>query len=324
MKMTVRKAAEIAGVSPASVSRVLNGQSGVGEETRKRILKVISETDYYPRQKSLRGGNIALFMPQNNLYYQHFFSYLQQILRIFGQRWNLLLLPYDLSGNEFKRKCLREKIEGVIIFGFSLSSPELETSIAQMPHVWLNSHRLGGNVPNVLIGNEFAGKLAGRYLVEKGCKKCAVIELPSQNPGVYARCEGFRFECFSRKVDFETLKFDSPMLETLSHAELDDIFVSAAKKGVFDEFDGIFIPESFLLPSLHLALHLNTEHFPLLVCGNNSQEHMTGICPRPATVDLGGELLVELACQELFMLISGKQNAPERSSFFISPKLCLP
>ena len=75
MKMTVRKAAELAGVSPASVSRVLNGQSGVGDETRKKILKVISDTDYYPRKKALRGGNIALFMPQNNLYYQHFFSH---------------------------------------------------------------------------------------------------------------------------------------------------------------------------------------------------------------------------------------------------------
>lgn len=324
MKMTVRKAAELAGVSPASVSRVLNGQSGVGDETRKKILKVISDTDYYPRKKALRGGNIALFMPQNNLYYQHFFSHLQQILRICGTKWNILLLPCDLSSNEFRRKCLQEKIEGVIIFGFSLSSPELEANVAQMPHVWLNSHRLGGRDPNVLIGNEFAGKLAGRYLIGKGCKKCAVIEMPSQNPGLYARCEGFRFECFSQKTDFETLKFDTPMLETLTQKELENIFIPAAGNGIFKNFDGIFIPESFLLPSLHLALQLNTAEMPLLVCGNNSPEHMAGIHPRPAAVDLGGELLVELACQELFMLISGKKNTPERSSFFVSPKLCMP
>ncbi len=324
MKMTVRKAAELAGVSPASVSRVLNGQGGVGDETRKRILKVISDTDYYPRKKSLRGGNVALFMPQNNLYYQHFFSYLQQILRIFGQKWNLLLLPHDLSANEFRRKCLQEKIEGVIIFGFSLSSPELENAIAQKPHVWLNSHYLDGSDSNVLIGNEFAGKLAGRYLVGKGCKRCAVIDIPSQNPGAYARCEGFRFECFSQKTDFENLKFDTPMLETLSHSDLEKVFLPAAQNGVFKDFDGIFIPESYLLPSLHLALRRSAEKLPILVCGNNSEEHMAGIFPRPAAVDLGGELLVELACQELFMLISGKKNTPERSSFFISPKLCFP
>lgn len=324
MKMTIRKAAELAGVSPASVSRVLNGQGGVGEETRKRILKVISDTEYYPRKKSLRGGNIALFMPRNSLYYQHFFAYLQQILRIFGQRWNLLLQPYDLSGNEFRRKCLQEKIEGVIIFGFSLSSPELEAAVEQIPHVWLNSHRLDGRGPNVLIGNEFAGKLAGRYLIEKGCKKCAVIDIPTQNPGFYARCEGFRFECFSQKINFENVKIDSPVLETLSHADLENIFTAEAEKGIFNKYDGIFIPESFLLPSLHLALRRSTDKMPLLVCGNNSREHMAGIYPRPATVDLGGELLVELACQELFRLISGKKNTSERSSFFVSPKLCLP
>ena len=324
MKMTIRKAAELAGVSPASVSRALNGQSGVGDETRKKILKVVSDTDYYPRKKSSRGGNIALLMPQNSLYYKHFFSYLQQILRIFGQKWNLLLLPYDLSGNEFRRKCMQEKVEGVIIFGFSLSSPELEAGIAQIPHVWLNSHHLDGRSSNVLIGNEFAGKLAGRYLISKGCKKCAIIDIPAQNPAISARCEGFRFECFSQKTDFEDLKFDTPMLETLGHAELEDLFVQAAEKGLFKKFDGIFIPESFLLPSLHLALRRSTDQLPLLVCGNNSPEHMAGIRPRPAAVDLGGELLVELACQELFKLISGGKNVPERSSFFVSPKLCLP
>ena len=323
MKMTVRKVAELADVSPASVSRALNGQDGIGEKTRKKILQVISDTDYYPRKKSLHGGNIALFMPQNSLYYQHFFSHLQKILRIFGQKWNLLLLPHDLSCNEFRRKCLQDKIEGVIIFGFSLSSPELEGIINQMPHVWLNSHRLGGNDPNVLIGNEFAGKLAGRYLIGKGCKKCAIIDLPSQNPGLYARCEGFRFECFSQKTECKDLHFETPVLETLSHTELENIFISAAEEGLFKNFDGIFVPESFLLPSLHFALRSN-DSLPLLVCGNNSPEHMAGIQPRPAAVDLGGDLLVELACQELFMLISGKKNTPERSSFFISPKLCLP
>ena len=324
MKMTIRKAAELAGVSPASVSRALNGQSGVGDATRKRILKIVSDTDYYPRKKSLRGGNIALLMPQNSLYYKHFFTYLQQILRIFGQKWNLLLLPYDLSDDEFRRKCLQEKIEGVIIFGFSLSSPELEASIAPMPHVWLNSHRLSGRAPHVLMGNELAGRLAGRYLIGKGCRKCAIIDIPAQNPGISARCEGFGFECFSQKIDFETLKFDTPMLETLGHAELEDIFIRAAEKGRFKKFDGIFIPESFLLPALHLAIHRGGGQLPLLVCGNNSPEHMAGIRPRPAAVDLGGELMVELACQELFKLISGGRNAPERSSFFVSPKLCLP
>jgi len=324
MKMTIRKAAELAGVSPASVSRVLHGQTGVGDETRKKILKVVSDADYYPRKKTSSGSNIALFMPQNSLYYKNFFSYLQQILRIFGQRWNLLLLPYDLSDNEFRRKCMQEKIEGVIIFGFSLSSPELEASIAPMPHVWLNSHRLSDRAPHVLMGNELAGRLAGRYLIGKGCKKCAIIDIPAQNPGISARCEGFGFECFSQKIDFETLKFDTPALETLSHAELEDIFLRAQEKGLFENFDGIFIPESFLLPSLHLALCRGAGPLPLLVCGNNSPEHMAGIRPRPATVDLGGELMVELACQELFKLISGGKNVPERSSFFVSPKLCLP
>lgn len=48
MKITIKEIAELAKVSKGSVSKALNGQPGVGEKTRKRILGIVKKTGYEP------------------------------------------------------------------------------------------------------------------------------------------------------------------------------------------------------------------------------------------------------------------------------------
>ena len=47
---SIREVAQLAGVSPATVSRVINGTAQVSEEKRKRILDVIAETNFVPNE----------------------------------------------------------------------------------------------------------------------------------------------------------------------------------------------------------------------------------------------------------------------------------
>ncbi|MFW6208501.1 MAG: LacI family DNA-binding transcriptional regulator, partial [Spirochaetota bacterium] len=48
MAFTLKDIASLTGVSTATVSRVLNGKSGVKEETRDKIMQLIKEVDYMP------------------------------------------------------------------------------------------------------------------------------------------------------------------------------------------------------------------------------------------------------------------------------------
>lgn len=66
--MNIYDIATAAGVSSATVSRVVNGNKSVKEETRKKILKIIEENNYVPNSfaRSLRSGepdNIAFVVP---------------------------------------------------------------------------------------------------------------------------------------------------------------------------------------------------------------------------------------------------------------------
>ncbi len=46
--ITVKEIARRCGVSPSTVSNILNGRSNVGELTRERVLAVVAETGYQP------------------------------------------------------------------------------------------------------------------------------------------------------------------------------------------------------------------------------------------------------------------------------------
>ena len=327
MKMTVRQIAKEAGVSPATVSRAINGGGGIGEAARARIFAILDRNpDALHRRISKKSENIAVIMPESRLNYRNFFEKLKTFLKLFGKRWNLLLLPYDLSAEDLELSRIRNEIRGVILFGFRYPSPEAGAVIRKMPCVWINSHVTDSEPPCVLMGNEMAGRLAARYLLEKNCRSCAVLQMDSLNPGNPARYDGFRFEFFSRSKQCRAIRLDSPPLENLSLPELDILFTRAVKAGTFDGADGIFLPESYLVPGLHLALRRFRPNapWPELICCNGAPELLAGLWPKPAIISLGEDLLAEYACRDLFRRIDGIPESDDRAMVFVSPRLLPP
>jgi len=62
MSPTISDVAAKAGVSPSTVSRVLNGRPGISEETRSRVLEAAKELGYYP---AMAGRGLALGRTEN-------------------------------------------------------------------------------------------------------------------------------------------------------------------------------------------------------------------------------------------------------------------
>ena len=48
--LNIREVARLAGVSPATVSRVMNGTANVAADKRERVLAAISQTDFVPNE----------------------------------------------------------------------------------------------------------------------------------------------------------------------------------------------------------------------------------------------------------------------------------
>lgn len=145
MTVSIKDVARAAGVSTASVSRVLSGKPGVGADTAERIRKVIEEMDYRPNLGA-RGlvkrttGNIAVVVPRGSFILNNpFFStVLEGIAKGIDQTdYNMLM---SFTSAQQKRLLETQAVDGVILF-----SPRHE----ELSLEWLQSIGL----PIVVVGS---------------------------------------------------------------------------------------------------------------------------------------------------------------------------
>lgn len=127
MKMTVREIARRAGVSPATVSRVINGQEGMSAATRERVSAVLKEWTPTPaagRKKRDGRRSLGILMPAELHNHRTVVRKLNTICRTVGNRWNLMMLSPDITPQELESGYLRGDLAGLFIFGYGNYSPE--------------------------------------------------------------------------------------------------------------------------------------------------------------------------------------------------------
>ncbi|MBD3291616.1 MAG: LacI family DNA-binding transcriptional regulator [Armatimonadia bacterium] len=137
---TIRDVSEAAGVSPATVSRVMNGRDSkhVGEDTRARVLEVANSLGYRPSAaaRALVGGRtrtVAL-LSSPVVYTTWFTVVLEETQKILDEQgYHLLLVP---GGKEDElRPLLRERrVDGVIWARYPVERAVELTDAITAPH----------------------------------------------------------------------------------------------------------------------------------------------------------------------------------------------
>ncbi|AVM45164.1 LacI family transcriptional regulator [Victivallaceae bacterium BBE-744-WT-12] len=325
MPMTIKAIAEASGVSAATVSRIINGTARVAPEKRERVLAVIGERrePIRRREKTSRGVNIGvLLLPE-----AHFdsFSMLDKLCELADSlpgKSILSLLSPNILPQVLESSFRRGELSGMLIAGHRIESEELRRVVERIPHVWLNSYWTAEAGKNILMGNEFAGRLAARYLNKCGCRNPAVLRLPALNPGCAAQCDGFLFEYFTLKQECLCIELPFPdpsdQLETVEEAVLESVMESK----VLEQADGFFFPEE-RLTALYYRLHMKRGvpvRYPVVSC-NHTPEYLRGFYPRPAGIDLGPRLLARLALNELFCAITGEDIQKNKITTIVTPVL---
>jgi LacI family transcriptional regulator len=199
---TIYDVAKHAGVSIATVSRMLNTPGKVNGETRDRILAAIDALGFVPKAEARaralrRTGRIGVISP--------FFTAPSFVQRLRGIAAGLTRMNYDLviytveSANHLQGYLsslpLTGNLDGLIILSLPVGDAEarrlvehgLPTVLIEFPHPSLSS---------VEIDDVMGGRMAAQYLLEKGHRCIAFLgdtDLPeySLHP-VSQRLVGFR------------------------------------------------------------------------------------------------------------------------------------
>ena len=213
MRITMDEIAKLAGVSKATVSRVLNdSECGVGEQTRVRVKKIAEELGYSVEQTEKKKNvsftrYIALILPDiTNPFFADLAKSVEQSLRRKG--YSLVLANTDFSeDNEAAqiRELMVKRLEGILLVPSGIRARE-EHDLPrryQIPMVLLDRKLEGiSDIPGVYSNNEYASVISCEHLIRKGARDIVFISGPLNVSTSIERFEGYKAVLAQHSIPF--------------------------------------------------------------------------------------------------------------------------
>ena len=189
MATSIKDVAREAGVSIATVSRVLNDIDVVNEDTKKKVLDAIKKLGYRPNivarsLKTQRTKTIGILLPDiSNQFYPEIVRGAEDVSNIYD--YNIILCNSDLDIEKEKEylRVLKEKmVDGVLYMSSSLQDEILELiNELDLKTVLIETKDKDGKLPSVTIDNIKGSYDSTKYLIEKGIKEIAFIGTQKDN-----------------------------------------------------------------------------------------------------------------------------------------------
>ncbi|MFA5524129.1 MAG: LacI family DNA-binding transcriptional regulator [Tissierellales bacterium] len=197
--MSISRIAEIAGVSIATVSKILNGKDqAISEATRQKVLEIVEKEGYIPNAiaKSLKKNytkTLGLIIPDvMNLFFSELARGVEDSADKFG--YSLILCNTD-NNTEKEKKYLQvlqsKRVDGVIISAVE-NSDEAILRNCMTPIVLLDrdikTHKPVGRIK---VDNEKCTYDAVMHLIKKGCTNIGFISSNTINTLSEERLKGY-------------------------------------------------------------------------------------------------------------------------------------
>ncbi|GAA2353174.1 LacI family transcriptional regulator [Streptomyces carpaticus] len=193
-----------AGVSEATVSRVLNGKSGVAAATRQRVLAALDVLGYERplRLRQRSAGLIGLVIPElTNPIFPAFAQVIEQALASHGYTPVLCTQsPGGATEDELVDQLVERGVTGIVflsgLHADTTTDPERYTRLAGrgVPFVLINGYNDRVAAPFVSPDDAAATRMAVRHLRDLGHERIGLAVGPARFVPVRRKVAGFRAE----------------------------------------------------------------------------------------------------------------------------------
>ncbi|WP_226669241.1 LacI family DNA-binding transcriptional regulator [Metabacillus litoralis] len=140
MNLTIKDIAKMAGVSPGTVSKIINNYSGISEKTKKKVMDIITETGYQPtfsaKALATKKSNLIglIYAGKVNVDFTH--PYFNEVVTSFKKAIGLLGYDIIMFSNEqfykdngsYLARCRHFHVDGCLI----ISGEEVEDAIYEL------------------------------------------------------------------------------------------------------------------------------------------------------------------------------------------------
>ena len=215
-RASIREVAARAGVSPSTVSRVLNGRSDnhMRPETRQRVLEAIEELEYTPVKaaqtlRRARTKTLGVVVPDiANLYFALLIRGIESVALEKG--FTTLICDSNHSEqreSQYLDMLLAEDVEGVLIAPVGAPDKErLARLTAHGVHLVAADRRIPG-LPAVEVHNHRASYELAKHILRLGYRRIAYVSGPPAVSSSRDRLEGFQRALETEGLELVALRY---------------------------------------------------------------------------------------------------------------------
>lgn len=312
---TLEDVARVAGVSRATVSRVINGVRNVDLELQESVRKAIAATGYAPNRaaRSLvtrRAGTIALVVSGSpgggqdgaTVFADPFFGRVAagvvDYLRPLGIHPLLMLADTDEARADVVAQLRQGTADGALVVSTHAEDPLPELFVrAGVPAVLFARPATPIPISYVDLAHQDGAKLAAEHLLARGCRRLATITGPLDVPASQDRLAGFR-DAMARHGHPYVPIAEGDFLQDGGETAMARLLAEHPRT------DGVFVANDLMAQGAVLVLHQHGRRVPedVAVVGFDDSPPALACRPQLTTVrqpmeDMAGEMARLLLAQ---------------------------
>jgi LacI family transcriptional regulator len=322
---TIYSVAQLAGVSIATVSRVLQGTRATSAQTRSKVLQAVDDLDYVPLQaaRSLavrRHDAHGIVLPDLiGPYYSELLMGYESAAAELGQSVVIVVAHPGEAATRTVR--LSSRVDGIVVANSTISDAAAHSLARRVPVVLLARPAVAGCDAVSAESFQSAKTLAG-HLLAHGRRRLSFVGDPDGSPDVQARYLGF-LEALSAstatssagpivKVGFRERSGAKVAAQILGHAIQPDALFCANDELALStmkalQYSGIRIPDDIaivgwddVMTARYVTPGLTTVRQPLHELGRAAatrlHERIAGAPTAPEPLILPTELVLRTSC----------------------------
>jgi LacI family transcriptional regulator len=201
MNTTIYDVAREAGVSMATVSRVVNGNPNVKPTTRKKVLEAIEKLGYRPNAvarglASKRTTTVGVIIPDiSSIFFAELARGIEDIATMY--KYNIILCNSDQNKDKeihLINTLLEKQVDGIVFMGGQITEDHVEEfKRSPVPIVLSATIDQKKEFPSVNINYEQAAYDAVKFLIDNGHRKIAMLTGSLEDPvNGYQKYSGYR------------------------------------------------------------------------------------------------------------------------------------
>ncbi|MCX7845862.1 MAG: LacI family transcriptional regulator [Dictyoglomaceae bacterium] len=211
--VNIRDIAKKVGVSPSTVSRALNDDPKISEETKKKVKEIAKRLRYKPNQaarslitRETKTIGFLILKKEKPLVADPFYSIIlysaQNELHEMGYHLLYGIIPHGkLNPKKLPRMLQEERIDGLILAGPDMPQEFIESiRKTDIPLILVDNY--SEKVDSVLADNVRGAYIATKYLIDLGHKNIAFASGPLDQISVYERWEGYKKALMEANIEY--------------------------------------------------------------------------------------------------------------------------